>query len=169
MARGFAGRTHAARRPRVDWVRGLLPTGPYAVWYRAWYKIVMALLVLDPMSSMPPYEQVRSQIADAIRSGRLRPAARLPTVRRLAGDLGLAVNTVARAYRELELAGLVETRGRQGTFVAGPPSQTRELGIDAARTYLLRMRQLGFDTAEALAILRQEAETAVEPMGALPP
>jgi len=157
----------------VDRVRGCgavyCRRGLYAVWYRAWYKIVMAWLVLDPMSSMPPYEQVRSQIADAIRSGRLRPAARLPTVRRLADDLGLAVNTVARAYRELELAGLVETRGRQGTFVAGPPSQTRELGINAARTYLLRMRELGFDTAEALAMVRHEAETAVDAMGTLPP
>ena len=129
----------------------------------------MALLVLDPMSSVPPYEQVRSQIADAIRSGRLRPAARLPTVRRLAGDLGLAVNTVARAYRELELAGLVETRGRQGTFVAGPLSQTRELAVDAARTFLLRMQELGFDRAEALAIVRHEAVPAVEQGSAVRP
>jgi DNA-binding transcriptional regulator YhcF (GntR family) len=120
----------------------------------------MALLVLDPMSSVPPYEQVRSQIADAIEVGRLGPAARLPTVRRLAGDLGLAVNTVARAYRELEQAGLVETRGRQGTFVAGPPSRTRQLAVEAARAFLLRMRELGFDRAEALAVVRHEAETA---------
>lgn len=124
--------------------------------------MVMALIVLDPMSAVPPYEQVRSQIADAIGSDRLRPAARLPTVRRLADDLGLAVNTVARAYRELELAGLVETRGRHGTFVAGPPSQTRQLALDAARTFLLRMRELGFDRAEAIAIVRHEAETGVE-------
>jgi DNA-binding transcriptional regulator YhcF (GntR family) len=123
----------------------------------------MALVVLDPASSAPPYEQVRSQIAEAVRSGRLRPAARLPTVRRLAGDLGLAVNTVARAYRELELAGLVETRGRQGTFVAGPPSETRQLAVDAARTFLRRMGELGFDRAEALSIVRHEAETAVRP------
>lgn len=123
----------------------------------------MGLLVLDPRSSTPPYEQVRSQIAAAIVSGRLLPTVRLPTVRRLAGDLGIAVNTVARAYRELELAGLVETRGRQGTFVAGPPSQTRELAVQAARAFLRQMRELGFDDAEALAILRHEAETAVEP------
>jgi DNA-binding transcriptional regulator YhcF (GntR family) len=122
----------------------------------------MALLVLDSMSSVPPYEQVRSQIAGAIESGRLRPAAQLPTVRRLAGDLGLAVNTVARAYRELEQAGLVETRGRQGTFVAGPPSETRQLAVQAARTFLLRMRELGFGTAEALALVRHEAEIAIE-------
>jgi DNA-binding transcriptional regulator YhcF (GntR family) len=118
----------------------------------------MPLLVLDPESSTPPYEQVRSQIAAAIESGRLRSAARLPTVRRLASDLGIAVNTVARAYRELELAGLVETRGRQGTLVAGPPSQTRQQAIQAAHEFLRRMRELGFDHAEALAIVGHEAE-----------
>jgi DNA-binding transcriptional regulator YhcF (GntR family) len=123
----------------------------------------MALLVLDPESSVPPYEQVRSQIAAAIESGRLRPAAQLPTVRRLAGDLGLAVNTVARAYRELELAGLVETRGRHGTFVAGPPSQTRQLAVEAADEFLRRMSELGYDRAEAMAIVRHEAERPVEP------
>jgi DNA-binding transcriptional regulator YhcF (GntR family) len=123
----------------------------------------MALLVLDPTSSTPPYEQVRSQIAAAIEHGSLRLGAQLPTVRRLARELGIAVNTVARAYRELELAGLIETRGRQGTFVAGPPSQTRQLAVEAARAFLRRMRELGFDRAEAMAIVRREAERAVEP------
>jgi DNA-binding transcriptional regulator YhcF (GntR family) len=119
----------------------------------------MALLVLDPTSTMPPFEQVRSQLAAAIESGRLLAATRLPTVRRLAGDLGLAVNTVARAYRELELAGLIETRGRQGSFVVGPPSQTRQLAVQTARKYLGQMRDLGYDHAEAVAIVRHEAET----------
>jgi DNA-binding transcriptional regulator YhcF (GntR family) len=123
----------------------------------------MTLPALDPRSSVPPYEQVRSQIAAAIDSGALRSAVRLPTVRRLARDLGIAVNTVARAYRELELAGLVETRGRQGTFVAGPPSPTRQLAVQAARAFLRRMRELGFDRAEAMAIVRHEAGSASEP------
>ncbi|HTU76601.1 MAG TPA: GntR family transcriptional regulator [Trebonia sp.] len=122
----------------------------------------MALLVLDPTSAVPPYEQVRSQLATAIESGRLLSATRLPTVRRLAGDLGLAVNTVARAYRELELAGLIETRGRQGSFVVGPPSPERELAVRTARGYLGRMRDLGYDNAEAVAIVRHEAETEAE-------
>ncbi|RWA20711.1 hypothetical protein MBRU_03365 [Mycolicibacterium brumae DSM 44177] len=64
------------------------------------------------------FEQVRAQIVTAIRDGRLTPGTRLPTVRDLASSLGLAVNTVARTYRELESAGLVETRGRKGSFVA---------------------------------------------------
>jgi DNA-binding transcriptional regulator YhcF (GntR family) len=120
----------------------------------------MQLLVLDPQSPTPPYEQVRSQIAAAIESGRLRPAARLPTVRLLASELGIAVNTVARAYRELELAGLVETRGRHGTFVAGPPSQTRQQAVQAAQAFLRRMRELGFDRAETMAIVSHESERA---------
>ena len=93
----------------------------------------MHLVLLDPASAVPPFEQVRSQLAAAIQSGELPPASQLPTVRRLAGDLGLAVNTVARAYRELELAGLVEGRGRHGTFVAGKPSAERRLATRAAR------------------------------------
>ena len=123
----------------------------------------MKLLVLDPQSSTPPYEQVRSQLAVAIGSGRLHPAAKLPTVRQLADDLGLAANTVARAYRELELAGLVETRGRNGTFVAGPPSHMRRQAVQAAQAFLRRMRELGFDRAEAMAIVRHEAERTIGP------
>src|SRR5215469_18449127 len=111
----------------------------------------MALLALDPASSTPPYEQVRSQIAAAIEDGTLGPQTQLHTVRRLARELGLAVNTVARAYRELELAGLVETRGRQGTCVAGPASQKRKLAAAAARDFLQRMSELGFDAAGAVA------------------
>ena len=125
--------------------------------------MAMTLLALDPGSAVPPYEQVRSQLAAAIESGRVLAATRLPTVRRLASDLGLAANTVARAYRELELAGLIETRGRQGTFVAGPPSQARERAVQAARGYLGQMRDLGYDSAEAVAIARHEAEIIAGP------
>ena len=129
----------------------------------------MELLTLDPQSSTPPYEQVRSQLAAAIESGMLHPAAKLPTVRQLADDLGLAANTVARAYRELELAGLVETRGRNGTFVAGPPSQMRQQAVQAAQAFLRRMRELGFDRAEAIAVVRHEADTTIEPRRAPQP
>lgn len=123
----------------------------------------MALLVVDPSSATPPYEQVRTQIAQAIEDGTLGPESQLPTVRRLARELGLAVNTVARAYRELELAGLVETRGRLGTFVAGPPSQTRQQAVQAARDFLQRMAELGIDAAGAIAVVRREAERAPQP------
>lgn len=66
----------------------------------------------------PPYEQLRRQLAGAIQAGTLASGTRLPTVRQLAGDLGLAPGTVMRAYGELEGAGLVVTRRGLGTLVA---------------------------------------------------
>jgi GntR family transcriptional regulator len=73
---------------------------------------------VDLTVGVPPYEQIRSQIAGHVGAGNLHPGDRLPTVRDLAADLGVAVGTVARAYRELEQSGLVETRRRLGTVVA---------------------------------------------------
>src|SRR5690606_17027256 len=60
------------------------------------------MLVVDPDSGTPPYAQLRQQWIGAIRTGELPPGSKLPTVRRLAGDLGIAPNTVARTYQELE-------------------------------------------------------------------
>jgi DNA-binding transcriptional regulator YhcF (GntR family) len=105
-------------------------------------------LRIDPASGDAPYEQVRQQIAVAAEAGLLAPGHRLPTVRRLATDLGLAVNTVARAYRELEADGVVETHGRGGTLVA-----TRRIGDadagDAAVAYVRTARNRGLSLAEA--------------------
>ena len=67
---------------------------------------------------MPPFEQLRTRIAALAASGELPAGTRLATVRQLATDLGLATNTVARAYRELEADGVVATEGRRGTFVS---------------------------------------------------
>lgn len=75
-------------------------------------------LQLDPASTTPPYEQVRVQLLDRMQRGALPAGSRLPTVRQLAADLDLAPGTVARAYKELEAAGAIETRGRAGTVVA---------------------------------------------------
>jgi GntR family transcriptional regulator len=76
---------------------------------------------LDLSSPIPPFEQIRARVAALIDAGTLAPGARLPSVRALAADLGIAVGTVARAYRELEGAGYVESRRRHGTSVAGSP------------------------------------------------
>jgi DNA-binding transcriptional regulator YhcF (GntR family) len=78
------------------------------------------MLVVDASSSVPPFEQLRQQIAQQIAEGTLPPGTQLPTVRRLAEDLGLAPNTVARTYRALEQTGLLRTAGRRGTVVAEP-------------------------------------------------
>ncbi len=84
-----------------------------------------------------------------MRDGRLPPGTRLPTVRELAGQLGLAVNTVARAYRELETAGVVETRGRFGTFVARVDPADAAMAT-AAHTYVSAAKALGIDKADAV-------------------
>ena len=109
---------------------------------------------MDPTSHVPPFEQVRAQIEALADGGSLIPGHRLPTVRRLAEDLGLATNTVARAYRELEQAGVVETRGRHGTFVAARgDTRDREARV-AAQTYARRVRELGLDPDQALVVVR---------------
>ena len=113
-------------------------------------------LGVDPAASAPPFEQLRAQLADAIRSGGIAPGERLPTVRRLAEDLGLAANTVARAVKELEAEGLVETRGRNGTVVRwSPDSGTRELE-QAAAAFAARARSIGV-TPEAARLLVERA------------
>lgn len=99
-------------------------------------------LQVDPESGTPLFDQLRVAVIEASRDGRLPAGTRLPTVRQLAGQLGLAVNTVARAYRELEAAGVVQTRGRQGTFVAGADAADAAMAA-AARVYADAARALG--------------------------
>lgn len=120
------------------------------------------LVVLDPASGSPPSEQVRLQITGAIDAGRLAATTRLPTVRSLAADLGVAVNTVAKAYRELERQGLVVTEGRHGTFVAGESSAARQQAAIEARAFVARMRELGVGPSEMLAILRRETDRTAD-------
>lgn len=114
------------------------------------------MIALDPADGAPPYEQIRTQIAAYVASGELRPGDRLPTVRRLAEDLGLATNTVARAYRELEQSGVIQTRGRGGSFVTG--DRVEREAKEAAVAYLARTRALGLSAAEALALVQQIGE-----------
>lgn len=114
-------------------------------------------LTLDPRSPVPPYEQIRSQVTSMVRLGFLSNGARLPSIRQLANDLGLAGGTVARAYRELEVDGVVETRGRHGTVVspraATSPAMAPALE-EAARAYAAEARRLGADDEEAVIALR---------------
>jgi DNA-binding transcriptional regulator YhcF (GntR family) len=104
---------------------------------------------IDATSSVPPFEQLRTGVATRVASGELPAGTRLPTVRGLADELGLAVNTVARAYRELEADGVVETRGRQGTFVRST-SAARDVDVSAAATaFTDAVRRAGLTRAEA--------------------
>jgi DNA-binding transcriptional regulator YhcF (GntR family) len=116
-------------------------------------------LGVDGRSSTPIFEQLRVGVIAAVSDGRLAPGARLPTVRELAADLGLAVNTVARTYRELETAGIVETRGRNGTFVARRDPTDAAMAA-AARVYAEKARALGVGLALARSYLDAEFASA---------
>ncbi|MFG1931078.1 GntR family transcriptional regulator [Mycobacterium sp. NPDC048908] len=104
---------------------------------------------VDQNVAKPLFDQLRTQIIDGVRDGKLPPGTRLPTVRELAGQMGLAVNTVARAYRELETAGIVETRGRFGTFVARVDPADNAMAT-AAHTFVTAARALGIEKDDAL-------------------
>ncbi|MFJ8104325.1 GntR family transcriptional regulator [Streptomyces sp. NPDC096132] len=114
---------------------------------------------VDTTSQVPPYEQIRAQLAALILTGRLTEGDRLPTVRQLAADLGLAPGTVARAYRELEAAELIRTRRGAGTRVAALPSEPQH--PDAARLATLARdftsaaRALGAGTDAILTAVRE--------------
>jgi len=117
------------------------------------------IVTVDPGDREPPYQQIRVQVLEAVSSGALASGARLPTIRQLATDLDLAANTVARAYRELETDGVIETRGRKGSFVCENPTpildSTTARRLDAiARTCIEEARRLGVpagDIAHAIA------------------
>ena len=110
---------------------------------------------VDATSDEPPFEQVRRQIAAGVAGGGLGPGQKLPTVRRLAAELGLAVNTIARAYRELESDGVVVTQGRRGTSVRseavdGAGSGTVRHGAD---DYATTARIHGLSLTEAIRLV----------------
>lgn len=114
------------------------------------------IISIDPGAAVPAYEQIRDQVVAAVADGTLRPGTRLPTVRQLAGDLELATNTVARAYRELETEGHVATRGRNGTIVLERRDDPAQDEVVAAAVLLARAAQRsGVDLGAAVGILRQ--------------
>lgn len=117
-------------------------------------------ITIDPESAVAPFEQVRSQVSEQARDGRLPVGHRMPTVRGLAAELGLAANTVAKAYRALEGDGVIETRGRNGTFVAAAGDAADREAAAAAATYAERVRRLGLDRAAALAAVDEAVRAA---------
>ena len=90
-------------------------------------------LEVDLGAGVPPFEQIRAQVLAHVAAGRLRAGDRLPTIRALANDLGVAAGTVARAYRELEAGGVVTTRRRTGTVVAAGQGATDDAVARAAQ------------------------------------
>lgn len=111
------------------------------------------MISIDHSAAASPYEQVKRQLSAQITSGELTAGSKLPTVRALAEQLDLAPNTVAKAYRELEAAGLIDTRGRAGTFVSGDGAAAS--ARQAADDYVRRARELGLSRGEALALIER--------------
>lgn len=121
-------------------------------------------LLVDASLETPPYQQVVAQIRAAIERGELAPDGALPTVRQLAGDLGVAPNTVARAYAELQEAGWLVSDGRRGTRVAGDVPlnpRARLLSLrEATDKFVLSLRHRGFTPAEISVELARAGELA---------
>ena len=110
---------------------------------------------IDAASPVPPYEQLRVQVLEGVRAGTFQPGAQLPTVRRLAEELGIAPNTVARRSRKRERGELSETRGRNGSFSAAPGAATQRQAVAAASLYAERIRQLRLPEDEAVELVRR--------------
>lgn len=123
-------------------------------------------LTVDTRSPVPPFEQLRVQLLALVSSGDLAPGTRLPTVRRLAENLGIAANTVARTYRTLEADGIIETRGRHGSFVSSHGSAAVRQAQEAAAAYAARIRRLGVAPEAGLALVAAALrDTGVESAG----
>ncbi|GHG23109.1 GntR family transcriptional regulator [Streptomyces zaomyceticus] len=119
-------------------------------------------IAVDHESTTAPYEQLRAQISERARSGRLPVGYKLPTVRGLAEQLGLAANTVAKAYKALEADGVIETRGRHGTFVAAAGDAATRRAATAAAQYAEEARRLGLSREAAEAALNEALRAAYD-------
>src|SRR3954462_6922326 len=115
---------------------------------------------ISPSDGVPIYLQIVNQIKYLVSSGRMPAGQELPPIRVLADQLLVNPNTVARAYRELEVAGVVTKRRTPGTYVsdAGSPLARRErlrILTERADALLAEARQLGVGTEEVIKLLRQ--------------
>ena len=118
---------------------------------------------IDTRSGVPFYRQIIEQVKFAVARGDLTPGDRLPTVRQLAVDLSINPNTVIRGYRELEIAGVLDTQQGSGTFVANHRPDVdrieRQRMLDQILTDMLaRASDYGFTLDEVLQGLRQRKE-----------
>lgn len=101
-------------------------------------------LVVDPLAKEAAYQQIHAQIALATQAGDLPCGTRLPSVRKLASELGLAPNTVAKAIKSLESAGIVITKGRHGTFIAAVSEVIDEVH-ESANDFTLKALKAGME------------------------
>ncbi|GAB4485886.1 MAG: GntR family transcriptional regulator [Anaerolineales bacterium] len=125
----------------------------------------MLKLNIDFRSNIPLMNQIVAQIQGQLASGTLKPGDQLPTVRALATELRVNFNTVARAYRMLDEAGVISTQQGRGTYILEPPPSLaserlrHELLQNLARRYLNEALRLGFDRQQSLQIFQEAAQT----------
>ena len=123
------------------------------------------MLTIRLDSPLPLVDQIRTGIRQAIAAGELGPGDALPTVRQLASDLGINLNTVARAYRQLEADGLVSTRRGRGTVVEAarearhePAESVRQRIGEQIRTVLADARLAGLSAADMKRLIAEESQ-----------
>lgn len=112
-------------------------------------------LRLDPTSALPVFEQIQVQVVDLVSTGRWPGGTRLPPVRTLAEELGVAPGTVAKAYRALEQEGFVVTAGRRGTLVAGLPQDLPDQTRAELRAVLQPLLDRGLKRSEVLRLVQE--------------
>jgi len=119
-------------------------------------------LKIDPNSSVPIYVQIEDSIHSSIIAGQLQPGEQLPTIRELAADIRVNLNTVARAYFELDREGVISTQRGKGTFVTGVldkdqiERKRQRLLHSIIETALEEARSLGYSTAEIKKAFQEE-------------
>ena len=119
---------------------------------------------LNLRSDIPIYIQIVEQVRQQVVSGGIKPGDQLPTVRALASDLRVNFNTVARAYRLLDEAGVITTMQGRGTFILEmpPPEVAERLRHESlevlAKRYLNEAKQLGFDKSQSIQIFQETAQ-----------
>jgi len=122
----------------------------------------MNTITIDRDQGDAVYTQVAQQLRQLIASGALATGTAIPSVRQLARDLGVSLNTVARAYRLLEAEGFLLIRDRSGVTVSAPaqeiPDEARSELVGDLRTILARLRQAGMDGDELLRVVQEELE-----------
>jgi GntR family transcriptional regulator len=120
----------------------------------------MLILTIDRALEDPVYQQVADQVRQLVASGELVPGTALPSVRQLARDLGVNLNTIARAYRLLEGEGFLDIHDRSGVTVSAPAREiehsARSKLLDEMRATLARLRQAGMTTEELLSVVQRE-------------
>lgn len=116
---------------------------------------------VDFRSGNPIYVQIMDQVRHQIAAGDLKPGDQLPTVRQLAADLRVNFNTIARAYRILDEAGIISTQHGRGTYILEPPSA--EVTERLRRDDLARLAELYVQGALELGFAEEDIRAALEP------